>query len=56
MLFAGDESGAVTAWLVLPSYFTLAPSEESEVDNPGPRSSFARSELVCDLVAYEIAR
>ena len=46
MLFAGDESGVVTAWLVLPSYFTLAPSEESELESPGPRASFARSEIV----------
>ena len=51
MLFAGDESGAVTAWLVLPNYFTLAPSEESEVNSPGrgvsfARASFARSEIV----------
>ena len=55
MLFAGDESGAVTAWLVLPSYFTLAPCEESEVDSPGRGVSFARSELVFRFTMFDAA-
>ena len=45
MLFAGDESGTVTVWIVLPNYFTLAPAEESDLlDAPAvSRASLSRS-------------